>query len=131
MEMLILRSSQNVSLMTYMCKTEHSMKRVGNRYLIDVTAHLNRGRISYNKILISNKWQNAHMLQFKTPCSSLFSKTLQSSKSLSKKIHCFKGIARIILPMNANIYVIAWARKDKSTSYIDKFELCPAAHYQS
>ncbi len=72
---------------------------------IHVTPHLNRARVFYNKILISQKWQNTHILHFKTPCSSIFSKTLQSSKYLSKKNHCFEGVARIILPNNANIHI--------------------------
>jgi hypothetical protein len=105
MEMFIFISSKNVSLMIYMCKTEHWMKRVSNCYLIDVTPHLNRGRVFYNKILISQKWQNPHILHFKTPCPSLFSKTLQSSKYLSKQIHCFEEVARIILPNNENIHI--------------------------
>jgi hypothetical protein len=105
MEMFIFISSKNVCFMIYMCKTGHWMKRVGNCYLIDVTPHLNRGRVFYNKILISQKWQNTHILHFKTPCSGLFSQTFQSSKYLSKNIHFFEGVARIILPIYIYIYI--------------------------
>jgi len=105
MEMFIFISSKNVCFMICMCKTEHWMKRVGNCYLIDVIPHLNRGRVFYNKVLISQKWQNTHILHLRTPCSTLFSQTLQSSKHLSKNIHCFEGVARIILPNNANIHI--------------------------
>jgi hypothetical protein len=107
MEMFIFISSKNVSLMIYMCKTEHWMTRVGNCYLIDVTPHLNRGRVFYNKILISQKWQNT---QHFTLQNTLFfsQKHCKVANICQKKIT--EWVARIILSNNSNIHIYCYCK---------------------